>query len=260
MRSPETSKCKARTRASRAGLLAFIALACLQLPAFAGPSLTPHTAEYRIRISVLGGRLNTRMDTTETGYIAESVIRATGMSRLIAGGSIREKSWFSEGEDKIQPDQYRSADTLSRDQQIADLDFDWDAGAVSGLINGEDFHAALAGEVHDRVSLQYALMYDLLSNGESGEYLLQDAEELKTLTVTNIGLKQVKVPFGEFEALGIQHQRVGSSRVTTLWCVKELDYLPVIIEQHRKGKLRLRAELKEYAPLAEAVGASRDQI
>jgi hypothetical protein len=39
---------------------------------------------------------------------------------------------------------------------------------------------------------------------------------------------------------------VGSSRVTTLWCVPELEYLPVIIEQHRKGKLNLRAVLASY--------------
>jgi hypothetical protein len=34
-----------------------------------------------------------------------------------------------------------------------------------------------------------------------------------------------------------------------MWCVAELDYLPVIIEQHRKGKLRMRAVLSNYAPL-----------
>jgi hypothetical protein len=32
--------------------------------------------------------------------------------------------------------------------------------------------------------------------------------------------------------------------------VEELGYLPVLIEQHRKGKLRMRAELKTYAELA----------
>jgi hypothetical protein len=244
-----------RIRACTRALLAFLALACLQ-PALAGPSLTPYAAEYKIRISVLGGKLNTRVALTETGYMAESVIRATGLSRLLAGGSIREKSWFSEGNDRIRPDQYRSTDTLSSHHETVDLDFNWDSDEVSGLINGEDFQAVLQGEVHDRVSLQYGLMYDLLSDGASGEYLLQDAEERKTLTVTNIGLKPVKVPFGNFEALGIQHQRVGSTRVTTLWCVEELGYLPVIIEQHRKGKLRLRAELTKYTPLREADGGS----
>jgi hypothetical protein len=170
------------------------------------------------------------------------------MSRIIVGGAIREKSWFSEGDGAILPDQYHSADTLSRDHQLIDLDFNWNSQEVTGLINGEDFQAALVGDVHDRVSLQYGLMYDLLNGGERAEYFLQDAEELKPLSISNVGTKAVKVPFGSFTAVGIQHQRVGSSRVTTLWCVEELGYLPVIIEQHRKGKLRLRAVLTKYNP------------
>lgn len=227
--------------------------ACLSVSAFAGPALTPHSAEYKIKISVLGGKLNTQFQTTEDGYVAESVIRATGMSRIIAGGSIREKSWFSEGDSGIQPNQYRSADTLSRDHQDVGLDFDWSNREVSGLINGEGYLATLDSDVHDRVSLQYGLMYDLLNGGERSEYFLQDAEELKTLSITNVGTKRVKVPYGKFTAVGIQHQRVGSSRVTTLWCVEELGFLPVIIEQHRKGKLRLRAILTQYQPVTDSV-------
>ncbi len=230
-------------------LLLAVSLFFVSLSSLAGPLLTPHTAEYKIKISILGGKLSTQFQTTETGYMAESVIKATGMSRLFAGGSIREQSWFSERDGRIQPRQYRSTDGLSSDHDAIDLDFNWDSREVTGLIDGEDFQAALDGDVHDRVSLQYALMYDLLNGGERAEYFLQDAEELKTLSISNIGTKAVKVPFGRFTAVGIQHQRVGSSRVTTLWCVEELGYLPVIIEQHRKGKLRLRAVLTKYEPL-----------
>ncbi|MCH8944992.1 MAG: hypothetical protein IH910_09435 [Proteobacteria bacterium] len=53
---------------------------------------------------------------------------------------------------------------------------------------------------------------------------------------------------GSYEAVGIQHQAEGSSRITTLWCVEELGYLPVVIEQHRKGKLKFRASLQKYTP------------
>jgi hypothetical protein len=33
-----------------------------------------------------------------------------------------------------------------------------------------------------------------------------------------------------------------------LWCVEELGFLPVIIEQHRLGKLKVRAALSKYTP------------
>jgi len=230
-------------------LLLAVSLFFVSLSSLAEPLLTPHTAEYKIEISIVNGKLTTQFELTETGYMAESVIKATGLSRLIARGSIREQSWFSERDGRIQPGQYRSTDGLSSDHDAIDLDFNWNSHEVTGLIDGKDFKAALDGDVHDRVSLQYGLMYDLLNGGERAEYLLQDAEELKTLSISNIGTKAVKVPYGRFTAVGIQHQRVGSSRVTTLWCVEELGYLPVIIEQHRKGKLRLRAVLTKYEPI-----------
>lgn len=239
-------------------ILLILGLVAPALPALAGPNLTPHVAEYKVRISVLGGKLRTQFETTENGYYAESVIEATGMSRLLAGGSIREKSWFSERDGKILPIQYRSTDTISRDHDIVDLDFNWNAQEVTGLINGQDFQAVLDGEVHDRVSLQYGLMYDMLNGGEREKYLLQDADELKPLLITNVGTKAVNVPYGKFDAIGIRHQREGSSRVTTLWCVEKLGYLPVIIEQHRKGKLRLRAVLTKYQPIIESVADSAE--
>lgn len=238
-------------------LLPLAALLALAGPtAFAGPALVPHTADYKVRISVLGGTLHTQFRTTESGYLAESVIEATGMSRLIAHGSIREMSWFSERDGNIVPIQYRSSDTLTSHKDVVDLDFDWNSNEVTGYINGQDFHATLEGAVHDRVSLQYGLMYDLMNGGQRDRYFLQDAEELKPLAISNVGTKTVSVPYGKFDAVGIQHQREGSSRVTTLWCVEELDYLPVIIEQHQKGKLRLRAELVRYEPFNESLASS----
>ena len=233
---------------SPAGILLFMALALAGTSAAAGPELTPHTAEYRVEISIVNGRLHTQFEKTEHGYFANSVIEATGMSRILTRGSIREKSWFSERDGIILPMQYRSADTISSDQDVVDLDFDWYEREVTGLINGEDFRAPLDEDVHDRVSLQYGLMFDLMNGGHRDQYFLQDADELKPLTITNVGTRALKVPFGKFDAIGIQHQREGSSRVTTMWLVEELGYLPVVIEQHRKGKLRLRAELTKYIP------------
>jgi len=217
--------------------------------AFSAESLTPHAAEYKVRISILGGKLSTRIEATDDGYYAQSSIVATGMSRILASVTILESSAMMVAGGILRPEQFRSVDTLSKGGQTVDLKFDWSALSVGGLIDSADFQAALDGAVHDRVSLQYGLMLDLMSGIERGEYALQDAERLKLLSITNIGTRYVDVPFGRFEAIGIQHQAENSSRITTLWCVEELGYLPVIIEQHRKGKRQMRATLTSYTPL-----------
>ncbi len=211
--------------------------------------LTPHAAEYKVKISVLGGKLRTRIEATDTGYYAQSSIVATGMSKIVAGGSIRENSLMTVADDGLRPQQFRSSDTLSKGGEEVDLVFDWSKLIIGGLIDGADFTTGINGNVHDRVSLQYGLMFDLISGIERDEYALQDSERLKLLSISNIGVKSVQVPFGTFQAIGIQHQAEGSSRITTLWCVEELGYLPVIIEQHRKGKRQMQAMLTSYTPL-----------
>jgi len=237
-------------------LIGFFAIFAISRPAFADAVLVPHTAEYRIKISILGGRLQTSFQVTEQGYKATSTIKATGLARLVAHGNITESSLFSNFDDGIRPAEFHSVDSLSSGGEVVDLTFDWDSQEVAGQIDGEDFRADLDGIVHDRVSLQYALMQDLLNGGHKDEYSLQDAEKLKLLSVTDMGSKIVKVPFGKFEAIGIQHRAGNSSRVTTLWCAKELGYLPIMIEQHRKGKLKVRAVLAKYTPSVQSVAGS----
>ncbi len=232
-------------------LQATTALLVLALSAMvsAAPALTPHAAEYRIKISVLGGNLNTRLEARVDGYHAESSIEPTGMSRIVARGSIIESSDFTIAGDEVKTQRFVSADTLSKGGQTVYMDFDWDDMNIEGTIDGAAYDAELQSNTLDRVSLQYGLMVDLLNNGERASYKLQDADELKQLNIRNIGRRTMKVPFGSFEAVGIQHQTENSSRVTTLWCAEELGYLPVVIEQHKGDKLRVRAVLTEYQPL-----------
>jgi hypothetical protein len=215
--------------------------------------LTPHSARYDVSISVLGGTLTTDVTEAGPGFMATSMIEPTGMSRIVARGVIQESSYFLADGEGVRPAQYRSIDTLSSDDTFINFDFDWREQVVTGSINDEDFRSELDGKVQDRVSLQYELMLDLLQGKASPEYSLLDGDELKLLQVRNIGTKEVKVPFGKFTATGIQHNKKNSSRVTTLWCAEELDYLPVIIEQHRDGKLRIRAVLTRYEPKSTAV-------
>jgi hypothetical protein len=79
--------------------------------------------------------------------------------------------------------------------------------------------------------------------------VLFDVDKMRIANVRNIGTREIRTKAGTYEVVGIQHQKEGSSRVTTLWCAAELDYLPVVIEQHRDGKLNFRATLTSYSPI-----------
>ena len=234
-----------------------VALACLPLivaaaavPARAEPALTPYAAEYAVKISVLSGRLTTELRPFADGFEAIHVIEPKGLASMLKSGEINEHSRFAPHADGIRATWYRSDDSLSSDETRAEVTFDWAANEISGTVNEEDVRFALDGIVHDRVAIQYQLMHDLQNGGPDERYVLFDIDEFKTLVVSNVGERRINTPAGDFTAVGIQHRAENSSRVTTLWCVKELDYLPVVIEQHRDGKLRMRAELTSYTALS----------
>jgi hypothetical protein len=231
-----------------ARLLTTVLLLLTSAPLLADTALTPHSATYKVKISVLGGELRTRLERTDSGFEATHVIQATGMSRMLAGGSIAETSRFDTASDGVKPRVYTSKDTLTRDKTNATLEFDWEAGEARGTVNGEDVVSVIDGLAHDRVSIQYEVMHDMLNGALSDKYTMFEIDRLRPVSIEIVGEKVVKVPAGEFAVIGVRHQAEGSKRATTLWCSPSLGYLPVIIEQHRKGKLRVRAALTEYVP------------
>ncbi len=228
--------------------LLVVASVLLPAQAIAERSLTPHVAEYKIKVSILSGKLRTEVKLTDEGYSANSVLRASGIASWFVRGDVTERSEFSIVEDGVRPLLYHSVDKISKEDKYMDFIFDWEQNQVSGKIDGKDFVLDLEDRAHDRVSLQYELMLDLLNDSRTAEYTLVDDDEIKSLHVTYVGTESVKVPYGTFEAIKIQHRKEKSDRVTTLWCVEELDYLPVKIEQHRDGKLAVRAVLNRYKP------------
>lgn len=229
--------------------MAGLAAGLLAGPAGAETFLTPHSAVYKVKISVAGGRLLTRLEVTDSGYVATHTVKPTGFAKVLSRGHIRETAEFTSADHGVIPRVYKSDDTLSRNKERIDVRFDWGAGEARGTVNDAFVVSAIDGLAHDRVSIQYELMHDLLNGDPDEQYVMYDVDKLKTIEVRSIGEKTVKVPAGRFKAVGIQHQAVGSKRVTTLWCVEELGYLPVIIEQHRLGKLKARSVLAKYLPL-----------
>jgi hypothetical protein len=230
-------------------LSAFAAL-LISSQVVAAAELVPHTAQYKVKISVVSGVLNTELRRNEQGFVAHHVVRATGMSRMLTRGAMDVTSAFSSDEDGVKPISYHAIDTIGDDPEI-DLRFDWSTNRVSGTVGADNVELQLEGISHDNVSIQYALMHDLMDNDLGGQYVLFDIDKLRIANVTNVGSKKVKTKAGTYTAIGIRHQKEGSSRTTTLWCVEELGYLPVYIEQHRKGKLNFSATLLSYTPTPE---------
>ena len=230
-------------------------LLCSAGSSAAAGSLEPHLARYKIKISIASGTLETVVREADDGFEVRSVIEPTGLASLLMNGVIEERSQFTVDDSGVRPMVYASEDTLSKEDKFMDFVFDWEENEVNGTINDEAFRFELSGEAHDRVSIQYQLMHNLLTGSDSADYALLDGDELKMLSISTLPARKIKVPFGTFDAIGVRHQAADSKRVTTLWCAEELGYIPVLIEQHRRGKRRVRATLIDYQSGPEANSA-----
>lgn len=232
--------------------LSNIVVALLVAVSFALPlqaaELTPHRAQYKVKIAVISGQLNTELRRTDDGYSAQHVVKATGLARMFTSGTIDVSSTFTTGSNGVRPVSYHAVDSITKEPE-AHIRFDWATNQASGTVGEDEVQLQLDGVSHDAVSIQYELMHDLLNGGPSSDYVIFDVDKMLPVTVSNTGKKTVKTKAGSYDVIGIQHHRADKSRTTTLWCAPELDYLPVIIEQHRDGKLRFRATLTDYAPI-----------
>ena len=229
---------------SRNCILAALALFLVASAAGAG-ELTPHRAEYKVKISIVSGQLNTELRAIDSGFVATHAVKAVGLSRIFTNGTMRVSSEFTAEDDGVKPVSFHEVDTIRDDPEVQ-LSFDWTTDIASGTVGGEEIAIQLDGVSHDNVSVQYALMHDLLNGGTKQSYTIFDIDKMRVAQVRNIGTKKVKTKAGNYDVVGIQHQKEGSSRVTTLWCAPELGYLPVVVEQHRKKKLNFRATLTKY--------------
>lgn len=222
--------------------------ATIAAPSFADGVLTPHQAEYKVRVSIVSGQLNTELRRTDEGYTATHVVKPTGMSKLLAHGSMNVSSTFANDASRIKPVSYHAIDTI-RDEPEARISFDWANEEARGTVGDQEVVFPLDGLSHDAVSIQYQLMLDLINGEPNSVYTLFDVEKMRKATVTRVGTRTVETKAGRFDVVGIRHQKEGSSRTTTMWCAESLDFLPVVIEQHRKGKLNFKATLTHYTPI-----------
>ncbi len=237
-----------RCRATVGLLGALLVTLCL-LPraALAEPTtLAPFEATYKVKMKGLRGEMRMSLSETEEAFAAASILEPRGLASLFAGGRIEEAARFTLSEGQLVPASYRSRDTISRDERSAQIDYDWSDERARGSDEDGIFDHPVDGTAFDRVTLQYALMLDLANGAERPAYSLVDGSRLKQLDVRIVGEKRIDVPYGEFDVVVVQHQAQGSSRVMTLWCAPALGYLPIRIEQHRKGKRIVLAEMTAY--------------
>ena len=178
-------------------------------------------------------------------YSYETITRPSGFWRVIIDGSIWEKSTFSLENGVIRSKTYDLTDTIRSKPRQSSATFDWDNLLLSGHYKNRKFELPLNNYVIDRVALQIAIILSSQQGNNSSEYYILDRDKLLKVQVNNKEIVNIRVPFGEFEAIEINHASEQSDSINSLWLAPELGYIPVKIAQKKDGKTVFSASLAQ---------------
>lgn len=216
---------------------------CMLLAAGAAASvdnvtLQPFTASYDVvyrGIDAGSTHLELKRENGDR-YTYTSRSRAHGLFRLFLGNDILQTSTFSLTDAGVQPLQYRGDDGSKSISRDISYDFDWTLRRVKGVEEQQPVNIALIDDVQDPMSIQIALMYDLIRGKTPANYSLVDKKELKTYDYTNEGVARIKTVLGELDTVVYASHRQGSKRKTRMWCAPSLGFIPVQAKQTRDNK------------------------
>ena len=178
-------------------------------------------------------------------YSYEIITRPSGFWRVIIDGSIREKSTFVFNDGLVQSKTYELTDTIRSKPRQSLAIFDWDNLLLSGNYKDRKFELPLNIDVIERATLQIAIIANSQGPNLSSDYYILDRDKVLKVQVNKKDTVNVRVPFGEFETIEIQHRSEQSEITNSLWLAPELGYIPIKIAQKEDGKIVFSASLSQ---------------
>lgn len=200
----------------------------------------PFTARYDVSYRGIGaGSLVFSLRRAEPPghYIYETHARPSFLARMVVSAAARERSEMRIDAVGVHPLRWELDDGKSGEGDDGQLVFDWQAGTVTGRVEGKDIELATEPGLQDRLSIQIAAMTALLRGSEPGTVPMIDDERIKHYSYTRKQTANLDTALGRVETVLYESTRSGSSRVSRFWFAPSLGYLPVRAEQVRKGKV-----------------------
>jgi hypothetical protein len=232
-------------------MLAAIAAANAHSALAEEPQLAPFIAEYAVKygnMSVGTSRTELRRADIPGQWIIESRSNARGFARLIAGGTLEQRSTFQLEAARMRPLSYRFDDGMKWSEKEVSLDFDWASGRVKGVAEGTAVDIAVETDLQDAVSMQALVLLRLNGGTEPGTVAMIEKDSVKYYRYTLLRSERLKTALGELDTLLYRSARDGSTREVLLWYAPALGNVAVQAEQRRDGKKLFQTYIKAYRP------------
>ncbi|RMH18280.1 MAG: DUF3108 domain-containing protein [Gammaproteobacteria bacterium] len=210
--------------------------------------LAPFEAEYLLkRGSFTVGSMHRRLYKDDKGYyIFESSARPRGLLSLFTSHEIHEKSRWYFDQGKIISQRYEYISGSRKKRKASTIEFHPDLSNARGTYKGRPWVITLPEKqpIYDRANYQLALVLDIRNKREPLDYLFIKKGKIKNYRFKRTGHENINTPAGHFRTTRIE--RVGDKRKTTIWLARELNYMPVKLEQDDEDGAHYTLLLKSF--------------
>ncbi len=160
-------------------------------------------------------------------------------SVLVLSFEYKQKSIFTWVDSYPRPDSYLQKDKISlRSAKVHKQNFNWQEMTEVGSYKKKKWKLPLKAGIQDRQISILSLRQDLLQqrSQETYQYPVSYKGKINDDVYVLIGEESQQTPAGTFDTLKFERTHKNAQRVSYFWLAKELDYLPVRIQQIKKGQ------------------------
>jgi hypothetical protein len=201
--------------------------------------LRPFKAEFALEWRGMNAASASLELTRQAGghYTYVSRNTARGVFRAVLPGELVQTSRLLVEAGQVRPLSYRGDDGSPDQRRDVSLDFDWERQRVTGIAETQPVDLALQSGLQDIMSVQIALIVDLLGGRKPSMYTLVDKNRIKEYLYTGEGTARLDTVLGPLDTVIWSSRRPGSDRVTRVWYAPSLGFAPVRAERRDGEKL-----------------------
>jgi hypothetical protein len=138
----------------------------------------------------------------------------------------------------VRPLHYKADDGTSSTKRDSDVQFDWEHNRVTGIYEDTKVDMPLQPGTQDDLSVQVALVVELLAGRMPDKFLLIDQNSVREYRYTREGEESLSTAVGKLDTVVYRSQKIGSPRVTRFWCDPHQGFIPVRVEQKKGDEIQ----------------------
>ena len=173
----------------------------------------------------LGDATRTLKQNKEGQWQYHTETETKGLASLLIKDVINETTTFKRQTGNIIPLVYEYRQHGGKREKHFLLEFNWDKLELVNSYKKETF--PIKPGTQDLLSFQLQLMQDLQSGKRSISYTIADRKRIEAYKLTNKGKTEIETPMKTFQAIQLVSDVIRNKAQFKIWCVPELQYLPV---------------------------------